>query len=243
IFLIGLAAYLYTEVFSRFLHTALPYRVSAVRRLNGNTTEVTLSPQVKRLRHQPGQFVFVRFPEDKVMDESHPFTISSAPAEESLRLTIKASGDFTRYLHRNLREGSQALLEGPYGLFQYQLGGLKQVWIAGGIGITPFLAFIRHGHLDRQIDFYYTVRSREEALFLDEIEAAAKRYLNFRAFVRFSLEEGALTLREVMTKSGDLRLREIYLCGPWGMIQSFTTELEELGVPTAQIHYEEFNFR
>lgn len=243
IFLIGLGAYLYTEVFSRFLHKELPYRVSGVRRLNGNTAEVTLTPEQKRLRHQPGQFLFVRFPGDAVLNESHPFTISSAPAEESLRLTIKASGDFTRYLHRNLREGAEALVEGPYGLFQYQHGGLKQVWIAGGIGITPFLSFIRNGNLERQIDLYYTVRSREEALFLEEIEAAAERYLNFRAFVRFSLEEGSLTLREVIAKTGDLRQRDIYLCGPWGMIQSFTAELEDLGVPEARIHYEEFNFR
>lgn len=243
IFLIGLGAYLYTEVFSRSLHKELPYRVSAVRHLNGNTTEVTLAPQEKRLRHQPGQFLFVRFPGDPVLDESHPFTISSAPSEETLRLTIKASGDFTRHLHRTLREGVNALVEGPYGLFQYRLGGLKQVWIAGGIGITPFLSFLRSGPIERQVDFYYTVRSREEALFLDEIEAAAQRSLNFRAFIRFSLEEGSLTLREVIAQTGDLRQREIYLCGPWSMIQTFTAELEEAGVPEENIHYEEFNFR
>lgn len=243
IFLIGLAAYLYTEVFSRFLNKTLPYQVSAARRLNGNTTEVTLTPQGQKLSHQAGQFLFVRFPGDKVLDESHPFTISSAPAEDSLRLTIKASGDFTRYIHKNLSEGAQALVEGPYGLFQYRAGGLKQVWIAGGIGITPFLSFIRHGNIDRQVDFYYTARSREEALFLDEIEAARQRYLNFRAFIRFSLEEGSLTVREIAQITGDLRQRDIYLCGPWGMIQNFAAELEALGVPEEQIHYEEFNFR
>lgn len=242
-FLIGLAAYLYTEIFSRFLNKFLPYRVSAVRRLNGNTTEVTLSPKGQKLGHEPGQFLFARFPGDKVLDESHPFTISSAPAEDSLRLTIKASGDFTRHLHKNLNEGAEALLEGPYGLFQYRAGGLKQVWIAGGIGITPFLSFIRHGKIDRQIDFYYTVRAREEALFLDEIEAAARRYINFRVFTRFSLEEGSLTLREIAQTTGDLHQRDIYLCGPWGMIQAFVEEFGAMGVPDEHIHYEEFNFR
>ncbi|MBS4062608.1 MAG: ferric reductase-like transmembrane domain-containing protein [Bacteroidetes bacterium] len=132
IFLIGLAAYLYTEVFSRFLNKSLPYRVSAVRRLNGNTAEVSLSSRGQRLAHQPGQFLFVRFPGDPVLDESHPFTISSAPDDSDLRLSIKASGDFTRSLHQNLSEGAEALVEGAYGLFQYQQGGQKTNLDCGG---------------------------------------------------------------------------------------------------------------
>ncbi len=174
IFLIGLGAYLYTEVFSRFLNKSLPCQVSAIRRLNGNTTEVTLTPKGQKLRHQPGQFLFVRFPRDRALDEAHPFTISSAPGESDIRLSIKASGDFTRSLYQQLSEGAEALVEGAYGLFQYQNGGPKQIWIAGGIGITPFLSFLRRGAINREVDFYYTVRTREEALFLDEIENALR---------------------------------------------------------------------
>lgn len=243
IFLIGLAAYLYTEVFSRFLNKSHPYKVSAIRRLNGNTTEVTLSPQGQKLSHQPGQFLFVRFPGDTVLDESHPFTISSAPSEDSLRLSIKASGDFTRYLHTNLSEGAEALVDGAYGLFQYQNGGPKQIWIAGGIGITPFLSFIRHGNIEREVDFYYTIRAREEALFLDEIANAPKRNPGFRAYLRFSIEQGSLTVEEIAQNAGDIRERDIYLCGPWGMTQAFVEKFKTLGVPAENIHYEEFNFR
>jgi len=243
IFIIGLAAYLYTELFSRFLNKPLPYQVSTVRRLNGNTLEVSLTPKGQKLNHQPGQFLFVRFPGDKTLDESHPFTISSAPGEAALRLSIKASGDFTRYLYQHLQAGMEALVEGAYGLFQYQSGGPKQIWIAGGIGITPFLSFIRHGNINREVDFYYTVRAREEALFLDEIENAPKRNPGFRAFVRFSIEQGALTAEEIAQNAGDLRERDIYLCGPWGMTQAFVEKFKALGVPAEKIHYEEFNFR
>lgn len=243
IFLIGLAAYIYTEIFSRFLNKSLPYRVSAVRRLNGNTTEVTLTPKGQKLSHRPGQFLFVRFPGDRVLDESHPFTISSAPGESDLRLSIKASGDFTRHLHKHLSAGAEALVEGAYGLFQYQSGGKKQIWIAGGIGITPFLSFIRHGDIKRDVDFYYTVRAREEALFLDEIENAPKRNPGFRAFVRFSIEQGSLTAAEIAQNAGDIRERDIYLCGPWGMTQAFVEKFKALGAPAENIHYEEFNFR
>ncbi|MFZ8991027.1 MAG: SUMF1/EgtB/PvdO family nonheme iron enzyme, partial [Pseudohongiellaceae bacterium] len=81
--------------------------------------------------------------------ESHPFTISSAPAEDVLRLTIKASGDFTRALHQTLKAGDGAIVMGAYGMFDYKTGRPDQIWIAGGIGLTPFLAFIRDGGYDR----------------------------------------------------------------------------------------------
>jgi len=244
IFLVGLGCYLYTELFSRFFKKSLPYSVSGVRHLNGNTTEVKLTPKKDRLTHQPGQFLFVRFPGDRVLDESHPFTISSAPGEDSVRLTIKASGDFTRYLFHNLRPGMDATLDGAHGLFQHRLGGPKQTWIAGGIGITPFLSFMRHGSLDRDIDFYYTVRTREEALFLDEIDAAAKQNPRFRVFVRFSIESGSLTADEIVKNSGDgFRDRHVYMCGPYGMIQAFAEKFKSFGMSTDNIHFEEFNFR
>jgi predicted ferric reductase len=244
IFIIGLGCYLYTEIFSRFLKKSLPYNVTGVRHLNGNTTEVILSPKKDRLTHQPGQFLFVRFPGDQLLDESHPFTISSAPGNDSICLTIKASGDFTRYLFHNLHTGMDATLEGAYGLFQHHLGGPKQTWIAGGIGITPFLSFMRHGKLDQEIDFYYTVRTKEEALFLDEIESATKQNPCFRAFTRFSIENGSLTVDEIIKNSGDdFRNRHIYMCGPYGMMQAFVKKFKALGVSDENLHFEEFNFR
>jgi predicted ferric reductase len=244
IFILGLLCYLYTEIFSRFTKKFLPYAVSGVRHLNGSTTEVTLTAKKERLSHQPGQFLFVRFPGHRALDESHPFSISSAPGETDIRLTIKACGDFTRELFQNLRPGMDATLDGAYGLFQYQLGGPKQIWVAGGIGITPFLSFIRNGQLEREIDFYYTVRTRDEALFLDEIEAAAKANPRFRAFVRFSIESGSLTVDEIVKNAGeDFRTRDVYLCGPLGMLNAYSEKFQALGLAAEQIHFEEFNFR
>jgi predicted ferric reductase len=246
IFIVGLASYLYTEVFSGFFKKTLPYTVADAQHLNGTTTEVTLAAKGTRMKHRAGQFLFVRFPGDKILDESHPFTVSSAPGEPSLRLTIKGSGDFTRYLHAHLQPGMDAIVDGGFGLFDYKTGGPRQIWIAGGIGLTPFLAFIRdmEDHLDREVDFYYVVRSRDEALFLDEIESAEKRNPKFRARIRFSNRDGSLTMEEILHRTrGDVTDREIYMCGPIGMVQFFADAFRELNVPRDHIHYEEFNFR
>src|SRR6185436_14399381 len=169
-FIIGTVSYLYTEVFGGIFKKFLPYKVEAVKHPNNSSTEVTLRAKKEPIKKQrAGQFLFVRFPRDKDLNESHPFTISSAPAEDVLRLTIKASGNFTRDLFAKLREGTDAVIEGAYGMFDYKSGGQKQIWLAGGIGVTPFLSFIRdmNGSLAHDVDFYYTVRHPEEALFLD----------------------------------------------------------------------------
>ncbi len=246
-FIIGTASYLYTEVFSGILKKSLPYRVDAVRHPNNSSTEVTLRAKKNPIKKQrAGQFLFVRFPSDKALDESHPFTISSAPAEDVLRLTIKASGNFTRELFAKLREGTDAVIEGAYGMFDYKRGGQKQIWIAGGIGLTPFLSFIRdmNGSLAHDVDFYYTVRHPEEALFLDEIRAADDRNPRLKTHIRFSATEGSLTMEHILKNvNGDVSDYHVYLCGPLPMIQAFEKKFLELGLPKGQIHFEEFNFR
>ena len=246
-FVIGTVSYLYTEIFGGFLKKFLPYKVEAVKHPNNSSTEVILRAKKEPIQKQrAGQFLFVRFPGNKTLNESHPFTISSAPSEDVLRLTIKASGNFTRDLFSNLKAGADAIIEGAYGMFDYKLGGEKQIWIAGGIGLTPFLSFIRDmdGNLAHDVDFYYNVRHPEEALFVDEIEAAAKKNPRLRPHVRYSSKDGSLTIEHILANAGgNVSGHHIYLCGPLPMTQSFEQKFLALGVPKEHIHYEEFNFR
>jgi len=246
-FIIGTVSYLYTEIFGRFFKKYVAYSVEAVKHPNQSTTEVTLRPKTDSIpTHRAGQFLFVRFTSNKTLNESHPFTISSAPHEDVLRVTVKASGDFTHALFNNLRAGMDAVVEGAYGLFDYKTGGQKQIWIAGGIGLTPFLSFIRdlNGSLQQDIDFYYTVRHAEETLFLDEIETAAKRNPRLKAHVRFSSRDGSLNVDDIIKNAGgSIQAHHIYMCGPLPMVQAFEKKFLELDVPAENIHYEEFNFR
>ena len=245
-FIIGAASYLYTEVFGQFFKKYLPYTVEAVNHPNQSTTEVVLRAKKDPIQKQrAGQFLFVRFMENG-LNESHPFTISSAPHEDVLRLTVKACGDFTRDLFANLKTGTEALLEGAYGMFDYKTGGPKQIWVAGGIGVTPFLSFIRDlkTGLNHEVDFYYTVRHREEAVFVDEIEETAKKNPQLKARLRFSSIDGSLTVEEIIRNAGgDIRGHHVYMCGPLPMVQAFEKKFIEAGVPVENIHFEEFNFR
>jgi predicted ferric reductase len=244
---LGIGSYLYTEIFGRFFKKYVPYTVASVKHPNSATTEVTLSPNKESINHKyAGQFLFVRFSGNRELNESHPFTISSAPAEDVLRLTIKASGDFTRHLFEHLKEGTAAIVEGAYGLFNYKTGGQKQIWLAGGIGVTPFLSFIRdlENDLAHEVDFYYTVRHPEEAIFVDEIESVMKQHPRLKAHIRFSSVHGSLSIEDMIKNAGgDLSKHEVYMCGPLPMVQAFEKKFLESGIPKDHIHYEEFNFR
>ena len=245
--IIGAVAYVYTELLGGLFKKRLAYTVEAVNRPNHSTTEVVLRAKKTPIqKHRAGQFLFVRFPGERTLNESHPFTISSAPREDVLRVTVKASGDFTRALFHQLQPGTDAVVEGAHGMFDYKTGGQKQIWIAGGIGLTPFLSFLRDmdGNLDHDVDFYYTVRHREEALFLDEIQSAAAKEPRLRVHIRSSATDGSLTIEEIVKNAGgDVRAHHVYMCGPFAMVQAFEQKFLALGVPAKNIHDEEFNFR
>ena len=244
---LGIASYVYTEFLKPFFKKHVPYTVEAVNRHNKSTTEVVMRPKRDPIpRQQAGQFLFVRFKANG-LDEPHPFTISSAPHEDVLRVTIKATGDFTRHLYDTLQPGMDAVIEGAHGMFDYKKGGSKQIWLAGGIGITPFLSFIRdlkNGSLDRDVDFYYTVRHKEEAVFVEEIEEAARNNPRLKAYIRFSSVDGSLSIDHIVQNAGGtVSDRDVYMCGPLPMVKAFAGKFAEAGVPEGNIHFEEFNFR
>jgi len=244
---LGIGSYLYTEVFGRFFKKFVPYTVEAVNHPNNSTTEVVLRAKKSPIKEQrAGQFLFVRFPKEKLLNESHPFTISSAPKEDVLRLTIKASGNFTRDLFAHLQAGADAVIEGAYGMFDYKTGGEKQIWVAGGIGVTPFLSFLRDLETDlrHEVDFYYTVRHQEESVFVDEIEDIIKKHPRLKPYIRFSAVHGSLTIEDIVKNAGEnIREHHVYMCGPLPMVQAFEKKFQEAGVRADNIHYEEFNFR
>lgn len=109
--------------------------------------------------HDAGQFAFVNFDDP---EDAHPFTISSAWADDGLlTFTIKGLGDYTRALATSL-VGQGVVVEGPYGRFNFLGDHRLQIWIGGGVGITPFIARLNglahEGHSERIDLFYYAPR-------------------------------------------------------------------------------------
>lgn len=245
IVLAGAGVYLYKELLQGRIKRKYPYQVEQVRHLHGSVLEITLKPERAKIPFRAGQFVFIGFPGDKQLKEMHPFTISSSPGMDPLKLTVKSSGDFTNNLYTGLQAGAQASLDGAYGQFDYKTGAKEQVWVAGGIGITPFLSWMRDfgQTLDFSIDLFYTVRTPEEALFQGEFQTAADRLTGFRLHPVYSNSDGRLDAAKIVAASGPLQGKDFYLCGPVAMIEALTSQLLKRGLERHRIHFEEFNFR
>jgi predicted ferric reductase len=239
----GIAAYLYREVFARFVVPIHDYTVAEVTRVNDSTVAVALEPRREPLAFVPGQFVVLAFggPEGW---QRHPFSVASAPAQPRLELAITAAGDYTSRLRDELRPGVPAKVAGPFGGFDYRQGGEEQIWIAGGIGVTPFASWIRalDDGFRRHVDFFYSVAKPADAILVDEIQAAAERHPTLRSHLRCTETEGRLTPEAVMAGRAH-GAPWIYMCGPPAMMQAFAKGFRDLGVPRRQVRWEQFDVR
>jgi predicted ferric reductase len=240
----GVAAYAYRELLARYVIPIHDYTVASLRRMGETTLAVNLEPAREPLAFAAGQFVVLAFGGPGRW-QHHPFSVSSAPSARRLEVTIKAVGDYTSDLSDWLRPGLPAKLAGPFGAFDYRHGGHDQIWIAGGIGITPFISWIRSldEAFDRSVDLYYAVAREADAIYLDEILAAAKRLTSLRPHLVCSEMESRLTAERVMEAVPAGVSPSVYMCGPPPMMKSFAKGFRRLGVPANRVRWEQFGAR
>jgi predicted ferric reductase len=240
----GVAAWFYRSGLGRTLVRRHYYEVAAINAVRPDVTEVTLVPLEQPLVFAPGQLAFIGVDDEAVGRELHPFSITSTPDESELRMVVKAVGDFTTGL-REVVPGSMVRVEGPYGGFWR--GGRayrRQVWIAGGIGVTPFLSIARSLRSDAyDIDFFYCTEDADAAVFLDELYEIADRHPRLRVIPIRADTMGFLSADDVLAVCGDLSRSHVFMCGPPAMIEALTAQFREHGVDGTRIHYEDFRLR
>ena len=240
---LAIAAFIYRSILAGYLLRTWNYRVTEVNHLDHTVAEIVMLPDSESMSFQSGQFVFVRVFHRSVGREPHPFTIASSSTDPHVRFVVKALGDYTADLVK-LKLPASARLEGPYGRFSYRLvANPKQIWIAGGIGVTPFLSMARSFNAeDHQIDLYYCTEGSNQAYFLDELFEISDHHPNFRVIPIRKVSLGHLTVEDIRGVSSELPTIDFFICGPPIMIKSLKTQLLELDVPSEQIHYEDFGF-
>lgn len=241
---LALLVFLYHTVFGKWLIKRYKYTVQKIVTLGDNITEVYLKPSLRPISYTPGQLAFVTIIDPAVDAEAHPFALTEHHNKRVTSIVVKNLGDWTSKMPE-LSVGSKVLLEGPHGTFSYlNVKNKKQIWIAGGIGITPFLAMARafRKRLGYDIDMYYCTKTKEEAVFFREFHAIANKYKSFRLMGVVEDSDGFLTADKIEEHSGKLEKRDVFICGPPIMMKSLQQQLEKKGVPVAQIHFEDFSF-
>jgi predicted ferric reductase len=139
--------------------------IQEVTLLQQDVIELTVSLQ-KPFHYKPGQFVFIQIKGHEKATETHPFSISGSD-DHTILFTIKNLGDYTSTLIDKLELPSDIRFTKGYGSMTFN-SSQKQVWVGGGIGITPFLGRLRsHKKITTPTHLYYSVRSKAEAIHLD----------------------------------------------------------------------------
>jgi predicted ferric reductase len=192
--------------------------------------------------HQSGQFVFVTF---DAREGPHPFTISSAwTGDGHLQFLIKDLGDYTGSLPGKLKVGDPVTLEGPYGQFNFNSAGRRQIWVGGGIGITPFVARLqalkaRSG--TEAIDLFYATTSAYP-LALDKLQALA-REAEVNLHVLIEAQDGRLSAQRIFETVPDCLAGDLWFCGPAGFGQALRQDFIARGLARARFHEELFDLR
>ncbi len=269
--LVGAGAWSYNVLLFRRVGPVHRYVVNAVRPHGRNIIDLILTPSDRRMMFSPGAFVLIRVPSFKGMEgELHPFSIASSPVERDVQLSIQQVGDFTRrlsylslgedhpeyWLHR--RKGKhhavstlipqEVHLYGPFGGFSpLRFTGYRRlVWIAFGIGVTPFLSMLKfeqHNIDFRRVWFYYLVREPDDAIYAEQIEQLCEHsdsYIDLTVWT--SAEHGRLTAAQIADDVG-FDDYAVMMCGTRRSIESLSSQFKELGLPSERIISEELQFR
>ncbi len=247
---IGIAAFIYTQVLA-FLKRR-KYRVTAVEKL-ASATVIEAKARGRGIKAKPGQFGFLSFQKGGLR-EPHPFTIAgmgtgTGPDDSkgsTIRFAIKPLGDYTARLRELAEVGDDILVEGGYGRFTHARGGDKQVWLAGGIGITPFLAMADSLPADnkRQIHLVHCVRDSSEAVRSDILAAKAQSTPGFSFHLYDSKAEGRIDATKLSASAPfDVHGADLWFCGPPPLREAIVKGLRALGKKLGRIEFERFEFR
>lgn len=234
------------------------YRVVANERLTPSTIRVTLELDAKNKRpfiFSPGQYAAISFIRNGRPSVARCFSIVSSPTRvNQLQFSMRTHGRFTLALAK-VNIGDVVRVRGPYGGFVYdpERHG-DSIFIAGGIGITPFMSMVQYAtdiQSTRRVSLIYGVQSQDDVPFHAELDSLVVRNPNLD--VTYAVSKGsvdAITVGQVVNGRVTPELlrsklagtsKTVFICGPPAFMKGMVKSLTGLSVPRSQIITEAFN--
>ncbi len=208
---------------------------------------IKLKTTEKSIRIDMGQYVYLQ---PNLLSEDHPFTVLRHDAKNNeFEVAYKVFGKFTRKLSK-ITAGDSMLVDGAYGMFTEELNmspKLPSVFIAGGIGITPFVGHVLDSSSDADRILFYANQTKTSGVFRGELKKKlGNKYIDIlsrdKSKASANDERGYIS-EDIISKYVDKPEKYHYfICGPQGMMDASKDAIESLGVPREQIHAEEFGF-
>lgn len=213
-----------------------------VRHPDNQVLKVAIRLQGRWPGHAAGQFAFVTF---DAAEGAHPFTISSAwQGDGRISFLIKGLGDYTRQLPDTLAVGQPVTVEGPYGRFSFAGGKARQVWVAGGIGITPFIARMQalvQAPDGRAVDLFYCTSAPDEGFIGKLRQLASQAGVGLHVLV--SPRDGRLDAAGIAAAVPGWQAADFWFCGPTAFGSALRAAFCARGLRTDDFHQELFEMR
>ena len=200
--------------------------------------------------HLPGQHVDVRLTAEDGYSAQRSYSIASAPDGRRVEITVQRiqDGEVSPYLVDVVAVGDLIELRGPVGgWFSWDPVGTDPVLlIAGGSGLVPLMAMVRTRQAagsSAPVRLVCSVRSPEEALYLDELHALPDDVDVVLAFTREAPDGAGRPAGRVMLSDLGRAVgpgETVYVCGPPGFVEAVATMLVTLGHDPQNIRTERF---
>jgi predicted ferric reductase len=223
------------------------FSVVSVDKLTDEVLMMWLQGTGGALRVRPGQYVYVQLALGR---EEHPFTVVDIdPVNNQMLIAFKVAGSFTWKLSQR-EPGTTVHVDGPYGMFTQTAPGAEaapRVFIAGGIGITPFVSNIIAAASSTDQYLFYCNRTSQTGAYRRQLQQKlGSSYIDVfsqdPAAQGSNIEHGYITEAVLMKYLAEPTAYEYYICGPAGLSIQTKRILHGLGVHEARIHSEEFGF-
>lgn len=241
---------LFFKALRRWALRRRPFKVTEARKEGPSVC--TLFFQGKHRDYQPGQFMILQLKRRGAVSEPHPFTISSSPTSDNLSVTVKGVGDFTSTVSQTSPSDS-AYIDMPYGVFSFLNAPAEEVvFIAGGIGITPFMSMLRYMNdkdMRQKVLLLWANKTEDDILFREELAALEENRPSLRIVHVLSRqdswqgEKGHINREKLSKWVKDFGKPVFFICGPPLMMEAVKSELRNLGVPSRRILMERFALR
>lgn len=192
--------------------------------------------------HEAGQFAFVTLDRK---EGPHPFTIASPWLDNGkMFFLIKGLGDYTKGLWEKVNVGDYVDVEGPYGQFKFSRGKDRQIWVAGGIGIAPFVAGMKAVASEgagKAIDLFYSTAEVDEAM-MTRIEQSAEM-AGVHLHVVVPSKDGRLNFDRISKVVPEWQQADFWFCGPAGFGAALKKDATAKGLSPGDFHMELFEMR
>jgi ferredoxin-NADP reductase len=197
-----------------------------------------------------GQYLTVRLPHFEPL-EGKSYSIASTPSEDTITLTVKAMGKFSRAILAH-EIGDTITTSLPYGFFYPEPDESSGIaFVVGGIGITPCMSIIKNllkGDYQKPITLFYSNRTHADIVFKDRLDTLSQSHPNFKIHYFITREEGThlefhterMTADFIATNTPNLHETDFFICGSIDFTKTLWTSLKDSGISSPRLYTEGF---